>query len=135
MTSLICVCRILIAPAFHSPPNRHGICSSLAFNSGQLNNSHHVMTRDSISVRDTTETASKRRPFILFLLKEAIPFSVPLSISCSSAIPHSFLFSNIDAVMSKVNIFKHCIMYCLTIRSQEPLPFPCHFFLLMIPLA
>ncbi len=28
MTSLICVCRILMAPAFRSPPNRHGICSS-----------------------------------------------------------------------------------------------------------
>ncbi len=67
MTSLICVRRILIALAFRSPPNRHGICSSQAFNSGQLNNSHHVMTRDSISVQDTTGTASIRRSSIWFL--------------------------------------------------------------------
>ncbi len=64
MTNLICVHRILIVPAFCSSPNRHGICSRQTFDSGQLNNSHYVMTRDFISVWDTTGTASKRRsPF------------------------------------------------------------------------
>ncbi len=107
--SHLCPQDIDCASILYSTKQAWNLCSRLAFDSGRLNNSHYVMTRDSISVRDTTGTASKCRSSIQFLQKEAIPFGVPLSISCNSAIPHSLLFSNIDAVMLKVGIFKRCV--------------------------